>query len=69
MPGNDMENQQSTMTNLCGEELPLLFRCLDVGSLSEGIAFESRLIGGRWAADTTLGHTDCDLRGTEDKKD
>lgn len=57
-----METQQSTMTNLCGEELPLLFRRLDVGSLSEGIAFESRLIGGRRAADTTLGHTDCDLR-------
>lgn len=57
-----MENQQSTMTNLWGEELPLLFRRLDVGSLSEGIAFESRLIRGRWAADTTLGHTDCNLR-------
>ncbi len=62
MPGKDIKNQQSTMTNLCGEELPLLFRRLDVGSLSEGIAFESRRIGGRRAADTTLGHTDSDLR-------
>lgn len=61
MPGN-MRSQQSTETNLCGEKLPLLFRRLDVGSLSEGIAFESRLIGGRRAANMTLGHTDCDLR-------